>query len=38
MYDTYRRHLTIGYDPTEGLIKMEVSPPTRRSARRSPRR
>ncbi len=24
MYDTYRRHLNIGYDPTEGLIRMEV--------------
>lgn len=24
LYDTYLRHLTIGYDPTEGLIKMEV--------------
>ncbi|MDG4647927.1 capsule biosynthesis protein [Roseibacterium sp. SDUM158017] len=25
MYDTYRRHLQIGYDPTEGLIRMEVA-------------
>jgi capsular polysaccharide transport system permease protein len=25
MYDTYRRHLTIGYDPTEGLVKMEIA-------------
>jgi len=24
MYDTYRRHLVIGYDPTEGLVKLEV--------------
>jgi capsular polysaccharide transport system permease protein len=24
MFDTYRQHLTIGYDPTEGLVKMEV--------------
>lgn len=24
MYDTYRRHLRIGYDPTEGLVRMEV--------------
>lgn len=24
MYDTYRSHLQIGYDPTEGLIRMEV--------------
>ena len=23
-YDTYLRHLQIGYDPTEGLIRMEV--------------
>jgi capsular polysaccharide transport system permease protein len=25
VYDTYRRHLRIGYDPTEGLIRMEVA-------------
>lgn len=25
MYDTYLRYLTIGYDPTEGLIKIEVA-------------
>ncbi len=25
MYDTYRRNLQIGYDPTEGLIRMEVA-------------
>ncbi|MEJ6392589.1 capsule biosynthesis protein [Gymnodinialimonas sp. 2305UL16-5] len=24
MYDTYIRNLTIGYDPTEGLVRMEV--------------
>ena len=24
VYKTYLRHLTIGYDPTEGLIRMEV--------------
>ncbi|KPQ15628.1 MAG: capsular polysaccharide transport system permease protein [Rhodobacteraceae bacterium HLUCCO18] len=24
VYDTYLRHLRIGYDPTEGLIRMEV--------------
>ena len=24
VYATYRRHLQIGYDPTEGLIRMEV--------------
>ncbi len=24
MYDTYRRHLVIGYDPTEGLVRLEV--------------
>jgi capsular polysaccharide transport system permease protein len=24
MYRTYRRHLQIGYDPTEGLVRMEV--------------
>lgn len=24
MYDIYRRSLTIGYDPTEGLLRMEV--------------
>lgn len=24
VYATYRRHLNIGYDPTEGLIRMEV--------------
>jgi capsular polysaccharide transport system permease protein len=24
MYDVYRRNLDIGYDPTEGLIRMEV--------------
>lgn len=24
VYSTYRRHLQIGYDPTEGLIRMEV--------------
>jgi capsular polysaccharide transport system permease protein len=25
VYATYRRHLQIGYDPTEGLIRMEVA-------------
>jgi capsular polysaccharide transport system permease protein len=25
MYDIYRRNLQIGYDPTEGLIRMEVA-------------
>ncbi|GAA5077141.1 capsule biosynthesis protein [Roseibacterium beibuensis] len=25
VYDVYRRHLEIGYDPTEGLIRMEVA-------------
>ncbi|MBO6603028.1 MAG: capsule biosynthesis protein [Roseicyclus sp.] len=24
MYDTYLKHLNIGYDPTEGLLRMEV--------------
>lgn len=24
MFDTYRRNLSIGYDPTEGLIRLEV--------------
>ncbi|MBF9030550.1 capsule biosynthesis protein [Rhodobacterales bacterium HKCCE3408] len=27
MYDVYRRNLTIGYDPTEGIIRMEVRAP-----------
>jgi len=24
VYDTYRRQLSIGYDPTEGVVKMEI--------------